>query len=79
MSDDTEQSIPKIADFGMVKLLGPDQKANERLGTVAYAAPEVLKKQPYTNKVDVWSLGIILFMLLGETLPFYSMDQKEIF
>jgi len=76
MSDNSEQSVPKLADFGMVKILGPDEKAQERLGTVAYAAPEVLLKKPYTKKVDVWSLGIILYMLLGETLPFYSMDQK---
>ena len=79
MSDNSEQSVPKLADFGMVKILGPAEKTQERLGTVAYAAPEVLRKKPYTKKVDVWSLGIILYMLLGETLPFYSMDQKEIF
>jgi calcium/calmodulin-dependent protein kinase I len=79
MSDNSEESVPKLADFGMVKILGPEEKAQERLGTVAYAAPEVLLKKPYTKKVDVWSLGIILFMLLGQTLPFYSMDQKEIF
>jgi serine/threonine protein kinase len=42
MSDTSDEALPKIADFGMVKILGPEQRTNERLGTVAYAAPEVL-------------------------------------
>ncbi len=47
MSDATEQSIPKLADFGLAKIVGPSEKADEPFGTLGYAAPEVLRKEPY--------------------------------
>ena len=47
MSDNSESAVPKLADFGMVKFMGPQQNTNERIGTIAYAAPEVLLKIPY--------------------------------
>lgn len=44
MTDSTENSIPKIVDFGLAKMLAPNQKANEPFGTIGYVSPEVLKK-----------------------------------
>lgn len=41
MTDDTEQSIPKVVDFGLSALVEPGQAAKESVGTVAYAAPEI--------------------------------------
>jgi calcium/calmodulin-dependent protein kinase I len=47
-----------IADFGIAKVLeGEEATAMEKAGTLAYLAPEILKKQPYGLKVDVWSIG----------------------
>jgi serine/threonine protein kinase len=47
MSDCSEKAVPKLADFGLAKMVGPSEKADEPFGTLGYAAPEVLKKEPY--------------------------------
>lgn len=44
MSDNTDKSLPKIVDFGLAKIIGPSETANEPFGTLGYVAPEVLKK-----------------------------------
>ena len=48
MSDTTENAIPKLVDFGLAKMIGPNEKADEPFGTLGYVAPEILKKKPYT-------------------------------
>jgi serine/threonine protein kinase len=45
---------------------------------LSYAAPEVLLQKPYGKKVDVFSLGIITFMMLGGFLPFDDNSEKNI-
>ena len=47
MTDKSEQSIPKLVDFGLAKIIGPNEKANEPFGTLGYVAPEILEKKPY--------------------------------
>jgi serine/threonine protein kinase len=78
MSDESDQAIPKIVDFGLSKIIGPKQTANEPFGTLGYVAPEVLKKQPYTFSCDVWSIGCIAYALISGSLPFDHKDQKEL-
>ena len=78
MSDQTNTAHPKIVDFGLSKIIGPNETANEPFGTLGYVAPEVLKKMPYTFSCDVWSLGCILYALLSGSLPFDHNDQKEL-
>jgi serine/threonine protein kinase len=48
------------------------------VGTSYYVAPEVLRKRPYTNKCDMWSLGVVLFMLLSGKSPFLADSEAEI-
>ncbi|KAJ4764275.1 CBL-interacting Serine/Threonine-kinase [Rhynchospora pubera] len=64
----------KIADFGLGALSGgtnPDGLFHTLCGTPAYVAPEVLAKKAYdASKVDVWSCGVILFVLTAGYLPF---------
>lgn len=43
MSDQTDDAIPKIVDFGLSKIIGPNEKAREVFGTVGFIAPEVLQ------------------------------------
>ena len=47
MSDNTINSIPKLVDFGLAKMIGPNEKAEEPFGTLGYVAPEILEKKPY--------------------------------
>lgn len=42
MSDQTDDAIPKIVDFGLSKIIGPNEKATESFGTIGFIAPEVL-------------------------------------
>lgn len=70
MSDTSNLAKPKIVDFGLAKIIGPNETADEPFGTLGYVAPEVLKKKPYTFSCDVWSIGCILYALLSGSLPF---------
>jgi serine/threonine protein kinase len=78
MTDDSEKSIPKLVDFGLSAITGPDQVIQGAVGTVAYAAPEIFQGAQYDKSVDVWSLGIIFYALLMGYLPYDSEDKKQI-
>jgi len=71
----------KIIDFGTaVPFSSKDKKKalNEVLGTPFYIAPEVLAAN-YTEKCDIWSIGVITFMLLSGKAPFFGKDDAAIF
>lgn len=53
----------KIIDFGLAKVAGKKEKLEGENGTLLFFAPEIIRKHPYTNKVDVWSFGLIVFFL----------------
>jgi serine/threonine protein kinase len=72
MTDTTEKSVPKLVDFGLSKITGPMETANDPFGTVGYAAPEILLKKQYDKSVDIWSLGVITYALISGFLPFYD-------
>lgn len=48
------------------------------LGSPLYMAPELVKRQPYNEKIDVWSLGVITYQLLSGKTPFESRNLKKI-
>ena len=54
----------KITDFGLSKIVVPNEVMQESCGTPAYVAPEVLEKKGYKKEVDMWSAGIIFFTLI---------------
>lgn len=59
----------KICDFGFAKTVDEDALVETIVGSPLYMAPEILKKEPYTIKSDLWSLGLILYqMIYGEHL-----------
>ena len=67
----------KVIDFGTCEIL-KKKKLTEQIGTSFYIAPEVLKNG-YNEKCDLWSCGIILYILLCGSPPFYGKNEKEIF
>lgn len=73
-----EGSLIKIIDFGTSKKIGKDQKLKNRLGTAYYIAPEVLTML-YDSKCDIWSCGVILYVLLFGIPPFNGKTDDEIF
>ncbi len=72
--NEIEDSNIKIADFGLSALQGPFQDATDVLGTLHYVAPEVLANKPYDYSVDLWSLGVILFVLVTGCYPFDALN-----
>ena len=78
MADDTDTAGLKIVDFGLSKIIGPNETSLDPFGTLSYVAPEVLLQKPYGKEVDYWSLGIISYLLLSRVLPFDDEDDKEI-
>ena len=68
----------KLIDFGTAKQFKPGKKMSKFIGTSYYIAPEVLKER-YDEKCDVWSCGIILYILLCGYPPFNGNTNVEIF
>jgi len=68
----------KIADFGLSKMILPKEKMDNACGTLSYVAPEVLTMQGYGKEADLWSVGVIMFLLLCGKLPFDGDDHNEI-
>jgi len=60
----------KIIDFGLSKFLQNEPTARSFLGTRGYLAPEMLQRRDYDKAVDIWALGVIVFVLLCGCLPF---------
>ncbi|XP_031501778.1 phosphoenolpyruvate carboxylase kinase 1-like [Nymphaea colorata] len=69
----------KLADFGSADCFREGEGLREIVGTPYYVAPEVLRSKEYNEKVDVWSAGVILYVLLSGIPPFYGESPAEIF
>ena len=79
MTDSTDKADIRLLDFGLSKIIGPGEKCTEPYGTLSYVAPEVLIEKPYDQRVDLWSIGIITYLLLCGCLPFDDEhSEKEI-
>ena len=69
----------KIIDFGLALTLESHQVANTLVGSPLFISPQVLHKQKYTSKCDIWSLGIIFYYTLFGESPYGSIKSlKEI-
>eukprot|EP01124_Arcella_intermedia_P013067 TRINITY_DN1946_c0_g1_i1.p1 TRINITY_DN1946_c0_g1~~TRINITY_DN1946_c0_g1_i1.p1 ORF type:complete len:558 (+),score=107.78 TRINITY_DN1946_c0_g1_i1:57-1730(+) len=70
----------KVADFGLSKAL-PNAQISQTLtscGTTSYAAPELLRNQRYSLKIDVWSFGIIAICLFNRSKPYPGLSDPQI-
>ena len=77
MTDNSEDADVRIVDFGLSKIIGPEEKCTEPYGTLTYVAPEVLLEYPYTKAVDLWSLGVMTYLMLTSKLPFDDANSEE--
>ena len=68
----------KVIDFGLSQIISREKNLKSQVGTAYYAAPEVIKGN-YTEKCDIWSAGIILYILLSGEPPFNGSTDNEIY
>ena len=68
-----------IIDFNVARKHDPaTQVMKTNTGVVQFSAPEMFTSEPYTNKVDIWSAGIILYMMLGGIQPFQHENIQKL-
>jgi len=77
-SKDNDSDV-KLADFGLSKIVGQEVLMQTACGTPGYVAPEVLRQKGYGKAVDMWSVGVITYILLCGYPPFYDEDQATLF
>ena len=73
--DENDKKTIKLIDFGTSQVFAEGEKMELVLGTPYYIAPEVLHGN-YDEKCDIWSIGVILFILLSGTAPFNAPDDE---
>ena len=64
--------VVKVGDFGFCKSLEKAEMTKTMLGSPIYMAPEILNGQIYSNKADIWSIGVVLYEMLYGYCPFES-------
>jgi len=79
LRDPESVSEVKLADFGLSKIVGTKVMMQTACGTPGYVAPEVLTAQGYDKEVDMWSIGVITYILLCGFPPFYNENLPELF
>ncbi|KAG0043940.1 hypothetical protein BGZ83_010822 [Gryganskiella cystojenkinii] len=67
---DVETMRVKISDFGLAKMIGDQMFRNTVCGTPSYVAPEIIRNGNYGKGVDMWSLGVVLYVCLCGFPPF---------
>ncbi|XP_073045911.1 CDPK-related kinase 1-like isoform X3 [Primulina eburnea] len=73
-----EHSPLKAIDFGLSDYVKPDERLNDIVGSAYYVAPEVLHRS-YGTEADMWSIGVIAYILLCGSRPFWSRTESGIF
>ncbi|KAK9835373.1 hypothetical protein WJX81_005486 [Elliptochloris bilobata] len=78
LADQSERAELKATDFGLSAFFRPGQVYSEILGSAYYIAPEVLRRH-YGKEADIWSCGVMLYILLCGVPPFWGETEPQIF
>ncbi|KAJ8304643.1 hypothetical protein KUTeg_018226 [Tegillarca granosa] len=67
----------KLIDFGLAQVIGPKMDIRAMMGTAEFVAPEVVSYEPLSLATDMWSIGVITYILLSGASPFLGDEQQE--
>ncbi|KAL0122804.1 hypothetical protein PUN28_007473 [Cardiocondyla obscurior] len=70
--------VVKISDFGTSRQWNEISTKMTFAGTVAWMAPEVIRNEPCSEKVDIWSYGVVLWELLSGEIPYKDVDSSAV-
>ncbi|XP_002529963.2 CDPK-related kinase 3 [Ricinus communis] len=73
-----EDADMRLIDFGLSDFIRPDERLNDIVGSAYYVAPEVLHRS-YSLEADIWSIGVISYILLCGSRPFWARTESGIF
>ena len=68
----------RLTDFGFAKKLPKGDKFSKGMGSKFYIAPEIIEREPYDHKADVWSASVIAYSLMCNNVPFAGRNFKEV-
>lgn len=74
----SEDADMRLIDFGLSDFIRPDERLNDIVGSAYYVAPEVLHRS-YSMEADIWSIGVITYILLCGSRPFWARTESGIF
>jgi len=69
----------KLGDFGFATRVTGPNCLNTQCGTPFYVAPEIIRCKPYDERADMWSLGVIIYLILSGELPFMAKSAPQLF
>ena len=69
----------KVGDFGFATRVHTPKSITVRFGTPSYVAPEIVKNQPYDESCDMWSVGVVIYVMLCGYTPFREKSQEKTF
>ena len=78
-SKDHDLMSLKISDFGLARFVTAEQFAFTQCGTPGYVAPEIINERPYGKECDYWSIGVVLYILLCGSPPFFEDERADLF
>lgn len=73
-----EEEAVQLTDLGFATKVESNQLCNEYVGTLNYAAPEIISGKPYDKSIDIWSLGVSMYTLLSGSNPFPSNPESTL-
>ena len=79
LRDENDDAFIKLADFGFATRVYGPKSLTKQCGTPFFVAPEILLRSPYDQQADMWSVGVIIYLLLSGDLPFMGRSQRELF
>ena len=78
-SEEMSNMVCKLTDFGFANIIKQGESMNLKLGTPLYMAPELINGQNYDTKIDVWAVGVIVFLMLTGKYAFTGLTKKEVY